>query len=209
MSVLNKIAFFLNQRDEVPNQELAEELVKTKNVQGIAEIALNLWSKNKNVQSDCLKVLYEIGYLNPQLIAAYVNDFLKLLTSKNNRLVWGSMIALATVAPYKAREIWDKIGDVKKATERGSVITAVWGIKTLAIVGSSNPTYQKEIVPTLVGILNKCIPRDVPIHAENILLIINKDNKGDFVEVLKSRESELKPSQTTRLRRVLKRVESA
>jgi hypothetical protein len=32
MSVLNKIAYSLNRRDEVPNQELAGELVKSKNM---------------------------------------------------------------------------------------------------------------------------------------------------------------------------------
>jgi hypothetical protein len=55
--------------------------------QGIREIAENLCNKNKNVQSDCLKVLYEIGYINPELIAGYTGDFLKLLKSKNNRMI--------------------------------------------------------------------------------------------------------------------------
>ncbi|MCI0618234.1 hypothetical protein L0244_35095, partial [bacterium] len=98
MSVLNKIAYFQNRRDEVPNQMLARELAEKKNKKGIREIAENLWSENQNVQSDCLKVLYEIGFLNPNLIAEYAGDFLKLLKSKNNRMVWGSMIALSTIA---------------------------------------------------------------------------------------------------------------
>ncbi len=64
MTILNKIAHFQNRRDEVPNQELARELAEAKNKKGIREIADNLWSEDKNVQSDCLKVLYEVGYLN-------------------------------------------------------------------------------------------------------------------------------------------------
>ena len=63
MSVLSRIAFFQNRRDEVPNQELARELAASKDAAGIAEIAANLWNKNRNVSSDCLKVLYEIGYM--------------------------------------------------------------------------------------------------------------------------------------------------
>jgi len=98
MSTLDKIAFFQNRRDEVPNQLLAKELAETKNKQGIQEIVENLDNKNKNVRSDCLKVLYEIGYLNPGLIADYGNDFLKPPKSKENRMVWGAMIGLATIA---------------------------------------------------------------------------------------------------------------
>ena len=61
--VLNKISYYQNVRGEVPNQELARELAETRNTAGIQEIAAHLWDKNKIVQSDCLKVLYEIGYL--------------------------------------------------------------------------------------------------------------------------------------------------
>jgi len=63
MTTLNRIAYFQNRRDEVPNQELARDLAATKDRQGIQEIAENLWNQNQNVQGDCLKVLYEIGYL--------------------------------------------------------------------------------------------------------------------------------------------------
>jgi len=52
MSVLDKIAYFQNRRDEVPNQELARELARTKNKAGVREIAANLWNKNKSIRSD-------------------------------------------------------------------------------------------------------------------------------------------------------------
>jgi len=125
MSTLDKIAFFQNRRDEVPNQLLAKELVATKDREGIREIAKNLENNNKNVRSDCLKVLYEIGYLEPGLIAGYGNDFLKLLKSKDNRMVWGAMISLATIADRRPKEIWAQIDDIIRITESGTVITLV------------------------------------------------------------------------------------
>jgi hypothetical protein len=103
---LRKIAYYQNRRDEVPNQELAKVLAETRDSVGIQEVAVHLWDKNKNIQSDCLKVLYEIGYLAPDLIAGYAGDFLKLLKDRNNRLVWGAMIGLATVADLRADEVW-------------------------------------------------------------------------------------------------------
>ena len=88
MSVLDQIAFCQNRRDEVPNQELARKLASSEDLAGIREMAENLYNKNQNIRSDCLKVLYEIGYLKPELIAGYVDDFLNLLKDKNNRMVW-------------------------------------------------------------------------------------------------------------------------
>ena len=177
MSVLGKIAFYRNRRDEVPNQELAKELAETENREGIREITQNLWHKNKSVQSDCLKVLYEIGYLKPDLISEYVNDFLKLLKSKNNRMVWGAMIGLATIAEIKSKEIWVHINDVVNAVEQGSLITVVWGVKTLARVASTDKKYNEFIFPILIGHLKNSIPRDVPLHAESILPAVDSENK--------------------------------
>ena len=95
MSVLNRIAYFQDRRDEAPNQALARELAERHDSAGIREIAQNLWNEQAGIQSDCVKVLYEVGALEPRLIAGYAGDFLKLLQSRNNRLVWGGTPALA------------------------------------------------------------------------------------------------------------------
>ena len=206
MHVLDKIAFYQNRRDEVPNQQLAKALSETEDREGIGEIARNLQNKNKNVQSDCLKVLYEIGYLKPELIADYVPDFLGLLKSKNNRMVWGAMIALATIADKKPEEIYQELNAVTDAVDQGSLITVVWGIKTLAKVAATNKTYKQKIFPFLMAQLKKCIPRDVPMHAESILPAIDQINKTKFLEILESRKPELSGAQLTRLRRVTKNL---
>jgi hypothetical protein len=208
MSALSKIAYYQNRRDEVPNQELAKELAEAADKTGIGEIAQNLWSKNKNVQSDCLKVLYEIGYLKPDLIADYVEDFLKLLKNKNNRMVWGAMIALATVAEKKPNAIWAKLEDVTDAINQGSLITVVWGVKTLARVASTDPEYKRRIFPILTAQLKKCIPRDVPMHAESILPAVDVDNEKEFLSILESRKKEMTPSQLARLKKVTKSLEA-
>ena len=89
MSVITRLAFALGRRDDVPNQELAKELAVARAVDGVRELVANLQHPDRNIQSDCIKVLYEIGYIAPELIAEYVEEFLALLKSKNNRLVWG------------------------------------------------------------------------------------------------------------------------
>ena len=208
LSVLEKIAYYRNRRDEVPNKELARELAETRNLTGINEIAKNLWHKNKSVSSDCLKVLYEVGYINPDLISEYVDEFLKLLKSKTNRMVWGAMIALATIAKSKPAEIWAKIDTVISAVENGTLITVVWGIKTLARVASTDKKYNEWIFPFLIKHLKKSIPRDLLLHGESIMPAVNSENKKEVLAVLYSRKSELKPSQSARFKKLLRNLEA-
>ncbi len=206
MSVLDRIAFFQNRRDEVPNQQLAKELAEKENKAGIKEIAQNLKHKNQNVQSDCLKVLYEIGYLNPDLIADYASDFLALLKSKNNRMVWGAMIAIATVADKKPKEIYAKLDDVAAAMDKGTLITLVWGIKALAKVAAADKTYKQKVFPMLTAQLRRCHPRDVPMHAESILPAIDSENHQEFLSIIEARKPEMTTSQLARLKKVLKNL---
>lgn len=208
MSVLNRISFYQGRRDEVPNQELARTLARTKNRKGIAEIAANLHHENRNVQSDCLKVLYEVGYEEPDLIAGHVDEFLDLLNSKNNRLVWGSMIALASISRLQPRQIWERIDDVIAAIRAGSVITVVAGVKTLAGVASTKSTYRARLFPILLQQIRDCIPRDVPTHAENMLVAVDEEHKAQFLAVLDARKADLSPSQAARLRKVLRRLDA-
>ena len=65
MSVLNRIAHFQGRRDEIPNQDWPATWPRGRPA-GIREIAEGLWHREPNVRSDCLKVLYEIGYLRPE-----------------------------------------------------------------------------------------------------------------------------------------------
>src|SRR5262245_25358835 len=98
MSVLEELASALGRRDEVPNQELAAAIVRAKNKAAVAELVENLGNKNKAIQSDCIKVLYEVGEREPKLIAAHAAAFGELLASKQQRLVWGAMTALDAIA---------------------------------------------------------------------------------------------------------------
>lgn len=207
MSVLDRIAYFQNRRDEVPNRELARDLATRKDFDGIREIAENLWNKDKNVQADCVKVLYEIGYIDPSLIAGYSEDFLKLLKSRNNRLAWGGMIALSTVAELKADLIHAHLDQILKAMDSGSVITVDHAVKALALAASRD-AYRPAIFPHLLEHLQTCRPKDVPQHAEKSLPAVNLGNKDEFIAVLEQRFEDLSGAQLARVRRVIKEAAS-
>lgn len=208
MSVLQRIAFLQNRNDEVPNQELAKELAETGNVEGIKEIAENLWNKNKNIQNDCIKVLYEIGYIKPELISGYVYDFLKLLKVRNNRLVWGGMIALSVIAEIKAEEIYENLDAIYLVMQEGSVITVDNGVKVLSKLAIVKEEYNRSIFPYLINHLRDCRSKEIPQHSESILIAVNSKNKNEFLSVLQQRENSLTPSQYTRIKRLYKRLDN-
>ena len=105
MSVINKLASSLNRRDEVPNKELAKQISNKNDTNAVKELIDNLSSKNRDIQNDCIKVLYEIGELKPVMIAGYAKEFVALLDNKNNRLQWGAMTALHTITSEKPEKI--------------------------------------------------------------------------------------------------------
>jgi hypothetical protein len=128
---LRRIAFFRGIRSELPNQELARELALSRDRQGIQEIVQGLGDPNRSLASDCIKVLYEIGHIDPGLIVEYGERFVDLLGSGNNRMVWGGMIALSTIAEEAKGLIWKHRDRIVAAIEGGSVITEVSGIRTI------------------------------------------------------------------------------
>ena len=203
MSVLQRIAHFQNRQDDIPNQELARDLAARKDASGIYEIAENLWNMDQNIQADCIKVLYEIGYIDPSLIEEYAEDFLKLLGFSNNRLVWGGMIALSTIAEKNADFIHAHLPDVLRALNTGSVITVDNAVKTLALAASSEE-YRASMFPHLLEHLRNCRPKDVPQHAEKTLPAVDASNRDDFITVLEKRMEDLSSAQITRVKKVIK-----
>jgi hypothetical protein len=204
MSILNRIAHFQGRRDEAPNQELARDLAARGDRDGIRELAANLGHADQNVRSDCLKTLYEVGYLRPELVADYADEFLRLLRDRNNRMVWGSMLALSTIAPLRADELFQHRAEVQAVMAEGSVITVDNGIKILATVAAANASYRNELLPFLLHHLETCRPKDVPQHGEAILHAVDAEYADAFVAVLERWMAIMSVSQATRLKRVIR-----
>jgi hypothetical protein len=208
MSVLERIAYYRNRRDEVPNQELARDLAQRADTAGIREIAEGLSNKNHNVRSDCLKVLYEIGYEKPDLIAPYAEEFLALLEDKNNRMVWGAMIALGTIAGVRPEPLRAGMKRIVAAIDKGTLITMVWGIRALSRAAAGSGKHAKAILPRLKGWLVTCLPRDVPTHLESMLPLLDASRWRSLRVVVESRMKEMTPSHLARLRKVVRAIEA-
>lgn len=206
MSVIPKLATSLGKKDEVPNQLLAKEIAQSKDSAAVRELADNLTNKNVAIVNDCIKPLYEVGYIDPQLIAGYSDVFIRVLFSRNNRLVWGAMIALSVIAPIVPQKIFESRDRVISAIREGSVITIDNGVKVLAYVAAASPDFERELLPFLIDHLKRCRTKEVPQHAESIMVCVNGGNKEQFETVLKDRMTEMMPSQAVRIKRLLKQT---
>ena len=209
MTVIERLASSLSRSDEEPNIELAQYLCESGNKVDIDELVRNLNSSSKAIRSDCIKVLYEIGYQQPQFIEPYVGEFISLLESKDNRMVWGAMIALGTIAARQADEIYSKIDTVLKTIYTGSVITVDNGISVLAGVASVNETYARRIIPYLLEHMRTCRVKEVGQHAERCLPAVNAENIQEFRAVLYTRLDDLRPAQKRRVNKIIKQLEKS
>lgn len=205
MAYIEKISYHLNRRDEVPNQELAKLLADGNNLEGVMEIGAYLNDKNKSIASDCLKVLYEVGYIKPELIVSFTADFLEMLQSKNNRMVWGSMIGLANIAKVSPDEIFKHRALIMDKIQTGTVITNVWGVYTIINMAANG--YYEALKADLFELQKTCRPVDFAKRAESILPVIQDEDKAAFIEILTDRLPSLTASAGKRLQSVINKYQ--
>lgn len=206
MSVLDKLASVLGRRDEVPNQELAQAIVKNNDAKAVKELVDNLHHKNKDIQSDCIKVLYEIGEHKPALIAAYAPQFIALLGHKNNRLQWGAMTALSAITLENPKEIYAALPAILEAADKGSVITKDHAVNILINLYSVKK-YQDDAFPLLIELLVSSPVNQLPMYAEKAMPVILDKNKALFIKTLQSRLDDIdKDTKRKRVEKVIKKL---
>ena len=206
--MIEKIASNLGRNDEEPNINLAIELCNTKDLEGIIEIVNGLKNNKEKIANDCIKVLYEIAERNPELVADYVLDFIQLLKSRNNRLVWGGMTAISRITFFKHKEVFENIDTVIKAYENGSVITRDNSISVFAELAKSDKKYEKIMVEKIIKHLETCRPKEVGQHTERAFICINKENSKEFIDVLTKRIEYLTDAQKKRVDKIIKKIEN-
>lgn len=206
MFIIPQLAHSINRRDEIPNQELAGIIAKNKNNNAVQELLQNLHNITKGIQHDCIKVLYEIGLLNPALIAPYLPEFLALLKSKNNRMQWGGMTAINSITMQNSKAIYTALPVIINAADKGSVITRDHAVFIL-IKLCSIEKYAADAFELLTDQLRNCPANQLPMYAELAMPIITEKNKQIFVQTIVSRLNDMeKESKRKRVEKVIKKL---
>ena len=206
INVLERIASSLDRRDEIPNQTLAHDIIQAEDRKAVEILKDGLYSKERAIQNDCIKVLYEIGYKRPDLILNCFEDFIEQLHADNNRLQWGAMIALSTLSRLESNELYKELPAIIKVAEKGSVITKDNAINIMIELGKTSG-YRNKVFVLLIEQLLKSPINQFPKYAEQTLILVNSSNKVEFVNTVSSRLSDLvKESHINRVKKVLRKV---
>ncbi len=203
-SVLSYLSHSLGRKDEIPNLELAKRIVVENNLEAIKCLIENL--QTKTYQNNCIKVIYEIGEIKPSLISAYAQEFILLLDSANNRMVWGAMSALSRITLLNPHPIYLSIVKLCQTADLGTVITRDQAVNIL-IKLCSFEAYKEAAFPLLIEQVLSCPSNQLPMYAENALAIITAENKDIFYSTLLSRYTDLEiETKRKRVEKVLRRL---
>lgn len=206
MTIIKALSSSIGQKGNEANIALAKEIAETENHDAIRELVENLNNEDKKIQGDCIKTLYETAYIRPEMIAEYYLNFLDLLRSKNNRMVWSGMIALLTITDLKYKEIFASLELIMTTIEKGSVITIDCGVEILAKL-NKHSEYFGITDPLLIEQLWKCPIKQLPQYIEKSVISITEENKEIYQSIIEKRIVECeKDSQKKRLEKVLKRI---
>ncbi|MCB0655565.1 MAG: hypothetical protein KDC57_05475 [Saprospiraceae bacterium] len=173
-------------RDEIPNQMLAKSIAAQGDKQAVAGLVSLLDHKRNAVQNDAIKTLYEIGALHPHLLAPHRDVFLRILKQKNNRLQWGAMTALQTIAEVDPAGIYNHLGTILEVADNGSVITRDQAVMILIRLASI-PDYHTTAIVLLLEQLSRAPENQLPMYAERSLPILQLADCQEFIQVLTSR----------------------
>ena len=106
-------------------------------------------------------------------------------------------------------EIYRHIELLLNTLKTGSLITEIWGIKTLVGLSTARAEYKQHLFPLLMDYLEKCRPIDFATRTETLLpLIVTVEEKVLFLQIVSTKKSELSPAQQKKLNSVLKKLPS-
>ncbi len=208
MSIRSLLASQLGHRGDEANVVLAKKIADTDDVKAIEELFQLLADKDKNVQSDAIKVIYEVAVLNPSLVAPHFEPLVKLLNSKNARLLWGAMTAIDAITETIPATVYSHLPEILKAADKGSVIARDHVVGTLVKLASVKD-YVTESKTLLLEQLHAAPTNQLPMYAEMIVDVANAMSKQSFVNALNKRLPDIdKESKAKRVEKVIKKLQA-
>jgi hypothetical protein len=207
MNALTKLASALGRNDERPNVALAEAIVAAGDTKAIAELAVALVGADKAIRHDAIKVLYEVGERAPRLIARHLGSFVALLSTEDNRMVWGAMCAIDAVAAVAPKDVAAVLPEVVKAANAGSVITRDHAVKAMVKL-AAHRAHAATVMPLLLAQLRTCPVNQLPMYAELLVPITVPHAKETSVVLSKRLPGVVQASKRKRIERVLKRLDT-
>lgn len=202
---MSELARAKGRRDEAPNVELATRIAAHSDARAVAELVQAMVQGPPTAKGDAVKVLYEVGARDPELIAPHQDQFFAALSSRNNRLVWGALAALDAIAAHDPGALAKRILELIQAGRSASVIARDMVVSILCKLTGAG--FAKTTVRPLLGLLRDCADNQFPMYAEKIAAVLPESEISKFRAQLEARmETISQASKHARVERVLRRL---
>ncbi len=207
MDVISRFSSSQNRRDQGPNRKFALEIAKSQSKESIQKILEILESNpKKEIERDALLCLAALSEFDPKLLSGFAERIFPFLSSKTNMSVWGAMISLSGIAPYRLDFMMQNLSQILKAMDEGTVITRDSGFVILIHL-FQHPDYRSNIFPLILEQLHSAPDNQLGQYAEKFMDVMSTDHKEELEQVLANRQQYLeKEAHRKRLAKIMKKL---
>ncbi|MDW3196472.1 MAG: hypothetical protein R8G66_29120 [Cytophagales bacterium] len=189
-NVIGRFSSSLDRRDQGPNEVIAQAIVDDAGGDLLEEVVQVIHSKAATrTINDVVMTLMAVSRIHPKLLVQKADVFIDLLESKSNRQVWGSMIALANMAPLVKEKLKPHLVKILQAMDEGTVVTRDHGFSILTEL------YKEDQSGDLLALINEQLlnapSNQVGQYTEKFMEVVRKEDVSTFVEALEVRGQEL------------------
>ena len=209
--LLGRLAVSMQRADDMPNLELAAEIVQTDDVEALRILVSVLERHDDQHASDASRVIFEVGTRAPQLLQLHAERLLAMCEDSQKEMLPFTMYALSPVAHLHAESLWDMRdlfwSALTDLTLPASLAQA-GAVRLLSALCAAGPDYARTLAGGLVDLLGKCMPKDVAFFAESVLPALGTAHSHRAKPVLDRRMKELTPAEVARLRRAVRAAQT-
>jgi hypothetical protein len=202
--VLGRLAVSVGRYDEMPNLELAADIVFADDTDAVSVLICVIERHDDLLGSDAARVIAEVGTRAPDLLLAHSDRLVEMIDVSRAEMLPYTMMALSPVASRYAEQLWPSrdlfwaaLADLNQTAD----LAQGGAVRLLAAMCAASPDYARTLAGGLVDLLGKCMPKDVAFFAESVLPALGPAHSHRAKPVLDRRLKELTPAEVARLRR--------
>lgn len=209
--LLSRLAISMNRSDEMPNLELAANIVFNLDEESVS-ILVSVIERHDDVHApDAARVLAEVGARDMSLLLPLSDRLISLCDETNAEMLPYTMTAMAPMAHKFAEQLWERrdlFWSTLTATTPPSEMAQAAAVRLLSALCAAGPDYARTLAGGLVDLLGKCMPKDVAFFAESVLPALGQAHSHRAKPVLDRRMKELTPAEVARLRRAVRAAQT-
>lgn len=209
--LLNRLAISMCRCDEMPNLELAADLVLNEDEESVGLLVGVIERHDVEHAPDVARVLCEVGTRAPHLLLAHADRLLALCDESQKDVLPYTMYAFSPVAHRHAEALWEMrdlfwsaLADLTQPAD----MAQAGAVRLLSALCAAGPDYARTLAGGLVDLLGKCMPKDVAFFAESVLPALGTAHSHRAKPVLDRRMKELTPAEVARLRRAVRAAQT-